>query len=148
MPESSTIGLNQLLDHPAVADAVADVNMELKERIAYQPPVCEVFKSPFTCLVPDTTYQFEIDKDAHRQLSHIIDNTVQRIEGSRNPDESAGANYRRARNIGIVFSGGPSPGGHNVIAGCSMRPNKSTPIHAYSVFSWDPTASSMVTIWN
>jgi hypothetical protein len=51
MPEPSTIRLDKLLDHPAVMDAVADVNLELKERIAYQPPVCDVFKRPFTTLV-------------------------------------------------------------------------------------------------
>jgi diphosphate-dependent phosphofructokinase len=134
MPEPSTTRIDKLLDHPAVADAVADVNLELKERIAYQPPLCEVFKSPFTCLVPDAKYTFEIDKDAHRQLSHIIDNTVQQIEGSRNADEATEANYRRARNIGIVFSGGPSPGGHNVIAGlfdAAMQVNPRTRIFGF-----------------
>ncbi len=127
MPEPSTIRLDKLLDHPAVMDAVADVNLELKERIAYQPPVCGVFKSDFTSLVTDPQYQFEIDKEAHRQLSHIIANTVQRVEGS---DDAAGdvkENYRKARNIGIVFSGGPSPGGHNVIAGLFDAAKKINP---------------------
>lgn len=117
MPEPSSIRLDTLLDNPTVADAIADVNMELKERIAYQPPICNVFKSPFTSLVTDATYRFDIDQEAHRQLSHIIGNTVQRIEGSQSADDETETSYRRARNIGIVFSGGPSPGGHNVIAG-------------------------------
>ena len=117
MPEPSTIRLDKLLDHPLVTKAVADVNLELKERIAYQPPVCDVFKSPFTTLVTDAQYQFEIDKEAHRQLSHIIANTVQRVEGSDDAADDVKENYNRARNIGIVFSGGPAPGGHNVIAG-------------------------------
>ncbi len=117
MPEPSTIRLDKLLDHPAVIDAVADVNLELKERNAYQPPVCEVFQSEFTSLVTDPQYQFEIDKEAHRQLSHIIANTVQRVEGSDKAVGEAKENYSKPRSIGIVFSGGPSPGGHNVIAG-------------------------------
>ncbi len=117
MPEPSTIRLDKLLDHPAVMDAIADVNLELKERIAYQPPVCDVFKRPFTRLVTDEQYQFEVDKEAHRQLPHIIANTVQRVEGSDDVADDIKKSYKKARNIGIVFSGGPSPGGHNVIAG-------------------------------
>ena len=117
MPEPSTIRLDKMLEHPAVADAVADVNLELKERIAYQPPVCDVFESPFTSLETDAQYQFEIDKEAHRQLSHIIANTVQRVKGSQEAPDDQKDKYNQARNIGIVFSGGPSPGGHNVIAG-------------------------------
>jgi len=127
MPEPSTIRLDKLLDHPAVMDAVADVNLELKERIAYQPPVCDVFKSDFTTLVTDPQYQFEIDKEAHRQLSHIIANTVQRVAGSDHAAGEVKENYRKARNIGIVFSGGPSPGGHNVIAGLFDAAKKVNP---------------------
>ncbi|WP_319409149.1 6-phosphofructokinase [uncultured Desulfosarcina sp.] len=127
MPEPSTIRLDKLLDHPAVMDAVADVNLELKERVAYQPPVCTVFKSPFTTLATDTQYQFEIDKEAHRQLSHIIANTVQRVEGCDDAADEVKENYRKARNIGIVFSGGPSPGGHNVIAGLFDAAKKVNP---------------------
>ena len=134
MPEPSTIRLDKLLDHPAVMDAIANVNLELKERIAYQPPVCDVFKCPFTTLVTDAQYQFEIDKEAHRQLSHIIDNTVQRVEGSHDVDDAVKANYRKARNIGIVFSGGPAPGGHNVIAGlfdAAKKVNSQTKIFGF-----------------
>ncbi|HSO19614.1 MAG TPA: 6-phosphofructokinase [Desulfosarcina sp.] len=117
MPEPSTIRLDKLLDHPAVADAVADVNLELKERIAYQPPACDVFAHAFTRLETDPQYRFDIDKEAQRQLSHIIGNTVQRVTGGDHADDRTKTAYARARSIGIVFSGGPAPGGHNVIAG-------------------------------
>jgi pyrophosphate--fructose-6-phosphate 1-phosphotransferase len=117
MTESSTIRLDKLLDHPAVIDAVADINLELKERIAYQPPVCDVFKQPVTSLESDPQYRFDIDKEAHRQLSQIIDNTVQKVVGTGAADDGQKAVYGKPRNIGIVFSGGPAPGGHNVIAG-------------------------------
>ncbi|MCB2145312.1 MAG: 6-phosphofructokinase [Deltaproteobacteria bacterium] len=127
MPEPSTIRIDKLLDHPAVMDAVADVNLELKERVAYQPPVCAVFKSPFTMLATDAQYHFEIDKEAHRQLSHIIANTVQRVEGCDDAADEVKENYKKARNIGIVFSGGPSPGGHNVIAGLFDAARKVNP---------------------
>ena len=134
MPEPSTIRLDKLLDHPAVADAVADVNLELKERIAYQPPACEVFDRKFTTLETDPGYQFDIDKEARRRLSHIIGNTVQRVVGSDDPGDAAGADYGKARRIGIVFSGGPAPGGHNVIAGlfdAARRVNSQTRLFGF-----------------
>ncbi|MBR9985053.1 MAG: 6-phosphofructokinase [Desulfosarcina sp.] len=117
MTKSSNLWLSKLLNHSATADAVADVNAEMKERIAYQPPVCEVFQQPFTRLQNDPGYHFEIDKEARRQLGHIIGNPVQRVTAGTEPSADAQANFAKARTIGIVFSGGPAPGGHNVIAG-------------------------------
>lgn len=134
MPESSTVRLDRLLEHPAVIEATADVNLELQERRAYQPPVCEVFKKPFTTLVADKQYRFEIDKEARRRLPHIIDNAVQRVEGLHEADEAGKRNYGKARRIGIVFSGGPSPGGHNVVAGlfdAAKRANPETAIFGF-----------------
>jgi pyrophosphate--fructose-6-phosphate 1-phosphotransferase len=131
MPEPSTIRpnirLDKLLENPVVADAVADVNQDLKDRMAYQPPVCKVFESDFTCLTSDPQYEFEIDKEAKNQLTNIIGNTVQRIEAGREADGEAGKQYAKARNIGIVFSGGPSPGGHNVIAGIFDAAKRANP---------------------
>jgi diphosphate-dependent phosphofructokinase len=126
MTESSTIRLDKLLDHPAVMGVVADANLELKERNAYQPPTCEVFNRAFNILETDPQYRFEIDKEAQRQLSHIIGNTVQRVVGCDDADDALKAAYGKPRSIGIVFSGGPAPGGHNVIAGlfdAAMRVN-------------------------
>ena len=117
MPESAPIRLDTLLDHPAVADALADVNLDLKERLAYQPPVCKVFGKALTQLQSDPQYQFAIDREARCQLPHIIDNPVQRVMEREAGDDEQTADYRKVRNIGIVFSGGPAPGGHNVIAG-------------------------------
>ncbi len=127
MTESSSIGIKAFTKHPAVMDAIADVNLELKERIAYQPPVCEVFERAFTSLQDDLQYQFEIDKESKRQLSHIIDNCVQRVVGADTADEKTRSRFGKARTIGIVFSGGPSPGGHNVIAGVFDAAKKANP---------------------
>jgi hypothetical protein len=74
MPERPTVPLEKLLNHPDVIDAVADVNRELKARMAHQPPLCAVFSNACTQLEIDPQYRFEIDRE-----------------------------------IGIVFSGGPSP---------------------------------------
>ena len=134
MPLPSNIHLDKMLEHPTVADAVADENLELKERIAYQPPACEVFRQPFTRLETDDQYHFEIDKEAKRQLAHIIGNTVQRVKGNDDLKDGAKDNYLQSRNIGIVFSGGPAPGGHNVIAGlfdAAKRANPRTKIFGF-----------------
>jgi len=43
-------------------------------------------------------------------------------------------NYARRRNIGIVFSGGPAPGGHNVIAGlydAAKRANPDSSVYGF-----------------
>ena len=61
--------------------------------------------------------KFDIHPATKEALPHIIDNTVQRITGIETPDADHTKKYTRQRNIGIVFSGGPAPGGHNVIAG-------------------------------
>jgi len=134
MPLPSNIRLDKMLEHPTVADAVADENLELKERIAYRPPVCDVFQQPFTQLETDGQYRFEIDKEAKRQLGQIIGNTVQRVKEIDDLKNGEKENYRKPRNIGIVFSGGPAPGGHNVIAGlfdAAKRANSQTKIFGF-----------------
>jgi len=134
MPEPSTIRLDKLVQHPAVMDAIADVNLELKERLAYQPPVCAVFDKPYANLENDAQYRFEIDKEARRQLTHIIGNSVQRVKGLDETSDAHQTTYTKARKIGIVFSGGPSPGGHNVIAGlydAAMRVNPQTRLYGF-----------------
>ena len=148
MPLPSDIHLDKMLEHPTVADAVADENLELKERIAYQPPACEVFRQPFTRLETDGQYHFEIDKEAKRQLDHIIGNTVQRVKGSDDIEDEAKENYRQPRNIGIVFSGGPAPGGHNVIAGLFDAAKRTNPRTKIFGFLMGPTASSTGTALN
>ncbi|MDL2321238.1 6-phosphofructokinase [Desulfosarcina sp. OttesenSCG-928-B08] len=127
MTAHTPVRLDKLFDHPAVVEAIADQNSELKARLAYQPPVCEVFNHPCTILEPDPRYAFEIDKDARRQLSNIIGNPVQRVEKGDPADETHFAAYAKARNIGVVFSGGPAPGGHNVIAGLFDAARKANP---------------------
>ena len=109
--------LESLLGHPDVERVTSRVNPELLERRAYVPPRCAVFAHAHTALEADPGFVFSIDREAERQLPGIIHNPVQRVVGVADPDEAQRAAYTRARTIGIVFSGGPAPGGHNVIAG-------------------------------
>ncbi len=117
MSEEKSIAWETLLDNPKVHQLTDNVNPELQERRRYQPPVCEAFVKRYTVLKEDAGYRFDLDREAEKRLPHIIHNRVQRVEGLDTPDDVFAANYSRPRKIGIVFSGGPAPGGHNVIAG-------------------------------
>jgi pyrophosphate--fructose-6-phosphate 1-phosphotransferase len=125
MPE--TFSTEELLSHPEVLRVIDKVNPEFIERTAYRPPVCDVFKVPVTELKNDDAYCFERDREARALLPDIIDNRVQRIVGAVNPGGEAQKHYTRRRTIGIVFSGGPAPGGHNVIAGIYDAAKKANP---------------------
>lgn len=72
-------------------------------------------------------YRFDIDPEAKRQLPDIIYNSVQTITSVNEIDPSAAGVFHRSRKIGIVFSGGPAPGGHNVIAGLYDAAKKANP---------------------
>ncbi|MCF8051114.1 MAG: 6-phosphofructokinase [Desulfobacterales bacterium] len=129
MTESAAPPIEELLGHPVVAEVTANVNAELVERRSYRPPVCKVFDSPYTVLEETDEYHFEIDAEARRQLPKIIDNRVQKVVGLGETDCSDSIKERctRRRSIGIVFSGGPAPGGHNVIAGLYDAAKKANP---------------------
>ena len=125
MPE--TLSTEKLLSHPDVMRVTDKVNPEFVERTAYRPPVCDVFNAPATELKDDDAYCFEIDREARAQLPGIIENRVQRIVGNDASDGNMEKEYTRKRIIGIVFSGGPAPGGHNVIAGIYDAAQKANP---------------------
>ena len=109
--------LNQLLKDPTVLRVIDNNNPEASERRNYSPPTCAAFAKPYTVLKETDRYKFTVDNAARKQLPNLIDNRVQIIEGVDDGDAAFIAQYSRPRNIGIVFSGGPAPGGHNVIAG-------------------------------
>ncbi len=124
----------ELLDHSTVKAAVANVNPELAERRAYVPPRCAAFDHRYTRLDADQSYLFDIDREARRLLPSIIDQQVQAVVGVDAPDPEARKAYERRRRIGIVFSGGPAPGGHNVITGlwdAAMAANPQTEIYGF-----------------
>jgi pyrophosphate--fructose-6-phosphate 1-phosphotransferase len=127
MTEASQMPVEELLERSTVREAIGTVNRELIERTKSQPQVCDVFSHPYSVLKVDERYRFEIDKEAGRQLPQIIDSPLQAVFGVDELDASAKANYQKPRNIGIVFSGGPAPGGHNVIAGLWDAAKKANP---------------------
>jgi len=136
MTEIEAANLEKILNHPRVKKVTDDENAELLERRKYSPPKCKVFSSTYTVLAETDRYRFELDKEAARQLPDIIHNKVQLVKGQDALDDAAARQYAEARNIGIVFSGGPAPGGHNVLAGlydAAKRANPATKLFGFLV---------------
>lgn len=127
MTGKETISAERLLTNEKVLEATDSVNRELLERRAYRPPICKVFKSPFTALKEDDRYHFVIHNEARKKLPDIIQNKVQAVVAVKSPDNDFKSAYTQKRNIGIVFSGGPAPGGHNVISGLYDAAKKANP---------------------
>ena len=117
MKDKNLITIEELLKNPEVEKAASNINQELIERRKYIPPKCEVFTSSYTVLKDNDDFKFTIDREARKQLPDIINNKVQSVVGMDSPEESFKQRYGKKYIIGVVFSGGPAPGGHNVIAG-------------------------------
>jgi pyrophosphate--fructose-6-phosphate 1-phosphotransferase len=117
MSQKKPLKLEDILKHPQAQKITDDVNAVLLERRRYSPPICTVFSKTFTLLKETDQFKFTVHKEAEKQLPHIINNQVQKIVGLKTADEAFAQEYCKSRNIGVVFSGGPAPGGHNVIAG-------------------------------
>ncbi|MCP4110257.1 MAG: phosphofructokinase [Desulfobacteraceae bacterium] len=127
MSEKKDISIEELLKNPEAQKVTGNINQETIERRKFIPPVCEVFSKPYTVLGNVDNYKFNIDKNAAAELPNIISNEVQAVQGIDSPEESVKQEYCKKRNIGIVFSGGPAPGGHNVIAGLYDVAKKANP---------------------
>ena len=127
MKDKDIISIEDLLKNPEVEKAASHINQELIERRKYSPPKCDVFTSSYTMLKDNDDFKFSIDGEARKQLPDIINNKVQSIVGLESPEESVKQRYGKKYTIGVVFSGGPAPGGHNVIAGLYDAAKKANP---------------------
>lgn len=138
MTDGPRVSIEELLNHNEVKSMIDDVSQEIMERRAHIPPICDVFYTPYTTLEEQTQYTFNIDKETRKQLPNIIGNKVQKVVGAVSASGEALAsikeNCSKPRNIGIVFSGGPAPGGHNVIAGlydAAMKANPANNVYGF-----------------
>ncbi len=127
MLQKSAIDVQALLNNPEVQEFVSSTSQVMRARRAYQPLLCEVFKSAFSRIESAEAYRFDIDPEARKQLPHIINNKVQSVVAEESLEGDKLREYTRVRKIGIVFSGGPAPGGHNVIAGIYEAAKKANP---------------------
>lgn len=111
------LSMEALLNNPEVKKIMNRVSDEEAERRTYAPPKCDAFVCKYTDLKNTDQYSFSIDPEAKEKLPLIINNSVQIISGKDTTDDAHKTEFEKERRIGIVFSGGPAPGGHNVIAG-------------------------------
>ncbi|MFA5904206.1 MAG: phosphofructokinase, partial [Desulfobacula sp.] len=116
-----------LLNHPKTNHVTSDVNTETIERRAFSPKKIKIFATRYTGLKDAPEFRFGTNKEAQKVLPDIINNQVQFIIPGDDKSESAKADFSKPRNIGVVFSGGPAPGGHNVIAGLFDEMKKYNP---------------------
>ncbi|MBS3759109.1 MAG: 6-phosphofructokinase [Desulfobacterales bacterium] len=121
------VNSEELLAKSEVAQAISSNNTVLRKRLSFIPELCPVFKNPYTRLESETGYRFKVHPACRDKLPDIIDNPVQTVLGTATPDEPLRQAYQKKRHIGIVFSGGPAPGGHNVIAGVFDAMNAANP---------------------
>lgn len=134
MGAKTSANIGDILKHPEVQKVTDNINQEVIERREYKPPVCKVFSSSYTILEDKPHFEFDVDNEAKRRLPGIIDNKVQTIAELQTPDEIFKEQFNKKRKIGIVFSGGPAPGGHNVIAGlydAAQKANTETIIYGF-----------------
>lgn len=117
----------EFLSHPEVISVTANENPELIERRHYHPASCNAFSHAYTILRESDTYTFDLDAEAKKQLPNIIANKLQAVVGTDSPTKAQQALFSKKHNIGVVFSGGPAPGGHNVIAGIFDAAKKANP---------------------
>lgn len=127
MLEKESINYEGLPDNPKIEKIINNISQDLRERKENNPTKCTIFTSPYTVLRDEPQYEFDIDREARKQLPTIIDNKLQTLVGVDFPEASFKDRYGKRRNIGIVFSGGPAPGGHNVIAGLYDSAKKTNP---------------------
>ena len=101
----------------AACRVMSDDSMETLARRSFSPKKIDMFNHAYSSLESRDQYQFIKDTEAERLLPGIINNPVQQVTGADGLSGEAETEFDKQRSIGVVFSGGPAPGGHNVIAG-------------------------------
>jgi len=93
-----------------------------EERRAYQPLLCPALAKGTGVTRPLPGFDLEVLKVATEQLPHVSQNKlVEIVPAEDQPRQDA------PRRFGIVLSGGPAPGGHNVIAGVFAAAKRAHP---------------------
>ena len=134
MDSSVKIDIETLLNHSLAEEVTSDVNKDVIERRSFSPRKISLFSEGYTSLEEKPQYKFSNDKEAEKVLPDIINNNVQKVVTAGNKTEKEKKFFNKKRNIGVVFSGGPAPGGHNVIAGIfdeAKRVNPDTKVFGF-----------------
>ena len=134
MDSSAKIDIETLLNHSLTEEVTSDVNKDVIERRTFSPKKISLFSEGYTSLEEQSDYKFSNDKEAEKVLPDIINNNVQKVIADSKKDKNSKKFFSKKRNIGVVFSGGPAPGGHNVIAGIfdeAKRVNPDSKIYGF-----------------
>ncbi|MCG8566172.1 MAG: 6-phosphofructokinase, partial [Desulfobacterales bacterium] len=105
------------LSHPQAGSVLSDHNPETIARRAFVPRKIDIFNRNYSQLQDQLQYTFSSHSEAVKILPDIVNNPVQKLVEKSDPDPVLKAGFEKKMRIGVVFSGGPAPGGHNVIAG-------------------------------
>jgi len=127
MSSSELNPLEFLLNHPKTARVASDVNTETIERRSFSPKKIKIFSTRYTRLKDAPEFRFGLNPEAGRVLPDISGNQVQLLVPGEDLAEKDKAAFSMPRHIGVFFSGGPAPGGHNVIAGVFDEMKKYNP---------------------
>ena len=119
--------IQNFLEKRTVKAVITDISPEMAARRRFVPERCDAFTGDFTAVHTVPGFKFFVDKEAERCLPDIINNMVQQVYREDAPADDFKESYTAPRRIGIVFSGGPAPGGHNVIAGLFDAAKKANP---------------------
>ncbi len=93
-----------------------------EERRTYRPELCPALTGGTASTRPLAGFDLQVLKVAREQLPQVSQNALLEIvPAAGQPSEEA------PRRLGIVLSGGPAPGGHNVIAGVFEAMKKAHP---------------------
>jgi pyrophosphate--fructose-6-phosphate 1-phosphotransferase len=93
-----------------------------EERRAYKPQLCPALAKGVGVTRSLDGFNLEVLKVVTEQLPHVSQNKLVEIV----PAEGK-SRQEKPRNLGIVLSGGPAPGGHNVIAGVFAAAKEANP---------------------
>lgn len=138
MAGSQVKPLDVLLNHPKTTHVTADVNTETIERRSFSPQKIKIFSTRFTTLKDAPEFRFTVNHEAQKVLPDIVNNHVQCIVPGDDGSSEVRSSFSRQRHIGVVFSGGPAPGGHNVIAGVFDEMKKYNPDSRLYGFLYGP----------
>lgn len=86
----------------------------VNNRSSYNPPRCEVFDGEKLYISKDEHIKFDIHPETRKLLPSLCDNEFVSFSPQGSGEE---IDRNKKRRIGVILSGGPAPGGHNVIAG-------------------------------
>jgi diphosphate-dependent phosphofructokinase len=126
--------VQQFLEKKEIRAMISSLSPEAAARRAFVPERCDAFTGDYTAVHNVAGFKFTIDREAERHLPDIIQNMVQQVYREDAAGDDFKEKYCRRRNIGIVFSGGPAPGGHNVIAGifdAAKQANPDTTVYGF-----------------